>query len=117
MTLAKNLFALTLEYIDRFTYLVKDSFSNPSDPPAANDFDAEVRMPCIRPLPLEGVECETVPALDSRMTTLSPIESDYMTRDNYIALVLHTEKSYTGGRRTAPPPRRKNNARNSNGLE
>lgn len=35
-----------------------------------------------------------VPPMDRHLTPLDAVESDYMVRDNYVALVLHTESTF-----------------------
>lgn len=98
----------TLNLVANLRYRIKDALSRPLEIPCVNTGDQEVSRPCIRPLPMISTQQpEYIPGHDTRITELNTIESDHMDRAHYIALVLHTEKSYTGGKRTVPPPRRK----------
>lgn len=108
MTFTKTL----QDYAAKARYKLKDALGRPIALPPANLQDAQVCRPCMRPLPPANNITElTIPSQDRRLTTLDPIESDHMTRADYVSLILHTEKSYTGGLRTTPPPRRNRNVR------
>lgn len=104
MSPLKTLYRFVTDQVNSSLYLLKDAMIGTVLVPPANEVDIEVRNPCIRP-PANDTTYEAIPQLDRTMTTLHPIESDFMVRDDYVALILRTEKTFTGSRRTPLPPR------------